>query len=214
MTKYKPFLHRQPRRYMQRHVDEIPVRQRFLIYCEGEKTEPNYFHGFRAPSLIVKVEGLRKNTLSLVQRVIELRAAEEGEYDQTWCVFDKDDFPDDKFNQAISLARRNGMKVAYSNQSFELWYVLHFSYMRSAITRSDYMRILDEQLGHKYEKNSTGIYDELHDFQTVAIRNARRLLDQYHPSRPAKDDPSTTVHLLVEQLAEFSISYKTGLINL
>jgi hypothetical protein len=209
MPKNKPFLHRHTNSYMQRRVDELPARQRFLIVCEGRKTEPNYFQKFRVPGLVVQVEGLGINTLSLVQRTIELCAEGEDEYDQTWCVFDKDDFPDNNFNSALILARNSGIKVAYSNQSFELWYVLHFNYMRNAITRNDYMTILDEKLRHKYEKNSTGIYDELRHLQTAAIRNAGRLLDQYHPSKPAKDDPSTTVHLLVEQLVKFSKPFGT-----
>ena len=37
------------------------------------------------------------------------------EYDQIWVVFDKDDFPDKDFNQAIISAQSNGIKVAYSN---------------------------------------------------------------------------------------------------
>lgn len=203
MPKNKAFLHRQTRRYMQRRVDALPIRQRFLIVCEGEKTEPNYFQRFRVPQVVVQVEGLGMNTVSLVQRAIELR--EQDDYDQTWCVFDKDDFLDENFNAAIAVARNNGIGVAYSNQSFELWYILHFDYMKSAITREDYMRILDKKLGHKYEKNSTNIYAELRDSQTTAIRNARQLLNEYHPSKPAKDDPSTTVHLLVEQLVKFSV---------
>ena len=142
------------------------------------------------------------NTLSLVREAIELRS--QGDYDQTWCVFDKDDFPDEYFNQAIALAERNQVAVAYSNQAFELWYVLHFDYLHNALTRADYIRILDERLGHKYEKNSTTMYDEIRDRQTTAIKYARNLLSEYNPPRPAKDDPSTTVHLLVEQLVKYS----------
>jgi hypothetical protein len=204
VQKNKPFLHRQTKSYMQRRVDIQPIRQKFLIICEGGKTEPNYFQRFRVPGLVIQVQGLGMNTLSLVQKSIALRAADEDNYDQTWCVFDKDDFPDDNFNNALTLARSNGIKVAYSNQSFELWYVLHFDFMQNAITRKDYMRILDEKLQHKYEKNSISIYDELYDLQSIAIKNARHLLKQYHQSRPARNDPSTTVHILVEQLVKFS----------
>lgn len=187
---------------MQRSVDKLPVHQRFLIVCEGEKTEPNYFRKFRVPVLVIQVEGLGVNTLSLVQETIILRTKDD--YDQVWCVFDKDDFPDKNFNEAITLAKRNGIRVAYSNQSFELWYVLHFCYLQNSITRRDYMKLLDENLGHPYEKKSSTIFDELRSYQTVAIRNAKRLISQYHPRRPAKDDPSTTVFELVEQLLEHS----------
>ncbi len=208
MKNNKPYLNPRYRSYMQRIVDELPVRQRFLIVCEGEKTEPFYFENFRVPSVVIKVDGLGMNTISLVREAIKQLSL--AQYDQTWCVFDKDDFPDENFNTALSLARRHGIKTAYSNQSFELWYVLHFGYMQNAITRNDYMKILDRKLRHKYEKNSKNIYQELLDKQMTAIQNAVRLLDQYHPSAPAKDDPSTTVHLLVEELLKHSRSFKNG----
>ena len=194
---------------MQRRVDELPIRQRFLIFCEGEKTEPNYFGKFRVPQLVVQVEGLGMVTISLVKKALELRDQYEEKYDQTWCVFDKDDFLDQDFNEAINLAKRNGMKVAYSNQSFELWYVLHFSFMHNALTRDGYKKILDEKLGYKYKKNSITTFDELLHLQKDAIRNARNLLSECHPSKPAKNDPSTTVHLLVEQLIKFSQPFGT-----
>jgi hypothetical protein len=76
--------------------------------------------------------------------------------------------------------------------------------MNNAITRADYINILDTKLGHKYEKNSVDIYDELQELQETAIRNAKTLLVGYNLSSPAKNDPSTTVHLLVEQLVKFS----------
>ena len=198
MKKAKSFLRPKFRSYMQRRVDEMPIRQRFLIVCEGGKTEPNYFRKFRVPQLVVQVEGLGMNTIGLVQRALELR--EQDEYDQVWCVFDKDNFPDKNFNAAIALASNNGVKVAYSNQSFELWYVLHFHYMDNAIPRTDYMQKLSKELNHDYEKNSETIYDELRPRQDTAIKNAERLLDQYNPVRPSRDDPSTTVHKLVQQL--------------
>lgn len=204
--KDKSFLRPKARSYMQRRVDELPIRQRFLIVCEGGKTEPNYFKRFRVPQLVVQVEGLGMNTVSLVQRALELR--EEDDYDQVWCVFDKDDFPDKNFNAAIALAKRSRIHVAYSNQSFELWYVLHFYYLDNALPRSDYMKMLSKELKHEYEKNSTIIYDELQQYQGTAIRNADRLLRQYQPVMPCRDNPSTTVHKLVQQLLEHSKPFR------
>jgi len=117
------------RNYMDRIIDATDTRQRFLIVCEGAKTEPQYFERFRVPGLVVKVEGVGMNTLSLVEEAVKLR--EEDDYDQVWCVFDKDDFSIDQFENAIHCAKENGMYVAYSNQAFELWYVLHFEYLHS-----------------------------------------------------------------------------------
>jgi len=59
-------------------------------------------------------------------------------------------------------------------------------------------------LGHPYQKNSEIIFEELLARQADAIRNAKRLLAQYSPPNPAADNPSTTVHKLVEQLNRFA----------
>ncbi len=186
---------------MQRRVDTLRPRERFLIVCEGEKTEPNYFRGFRVPKEIVEIVGLGANTVGIVKEAIR-RDAEEG-YDQVWCVFDRDSFPANNFNDALNLARKSSIRVAYSNQCFELWYLLHFNYYHTAISRKDYINKLTKVLGYKYEKNSETAYDDLITRQSEAILNARRLLREYSPAKPLTDDPSTTVHLLVQQLNRF-----------
>ena len=175
-------------------------RSRFLIVCEGTKTEPQYFESFRAN---VQVESVGRGALEVVDTAIRLR--DEGDYrhpllDYVWCVFDRDDVPADDFNAAIALARKEGLGAAYSNEAFELWYLLHFHYVDTGISRHDYIAKLSLLLGHPYRKNSLAIGRELEKRQPTAIANARRLSAQYDPPNPAVDNPSTTVHLLVEEL--------------
>lgn len=185
-----------------RRVNTRQVRQRFLIVCEGERTEPNYFRAFRVPSLVVMVEGVARQALQLVNKALELREA--GDYDQIWCVFDRDDVPQDQFNEAIARAERLNLHVAYSNQAFELWYLLHFHYYNTGITRGDYKQRLSDELSKKYEKNDETMYDTLLLRQSHALKHAHNLLAQYNPRRPGDDNPSTTVHLLVAALNEHS----------
>jgi hypothetical protein len=147
------------------------------------------------------IHGLGYNTVKLVETAIELKANEK--YDQVWCVFDRNSHPAEHFNSALALAKKNNIYVAYSNESFELWYILHFSYCDTATARRDCCSRLDQLLGHKYEKNSETTYFELTDRQPNAIRNAERLLAQYSPLNPERDNPSTTVHLLVIELNKF-----------
>jgi RloB-like protein len=191
------------RGYSPRKVDTREVRQRFLIVCEGAKSEPNYFRSFRVPKNVaeIDVKGLGENPSKLVKSAQELK--EQEEYDQVWCVFDRDDWPLEDFNNAIRKAQDQGFKVAYSNEAFELWYVLHFEFLNTGIPRSDYLQKLNLLLNRRYQKNSEAIYDELFGKQPTAIRNAINLLNQYDPRIPAKDNPSTTVHLLVQELNKF-----------
>jgi hypothetical protein len=195
--------------YRNRWTDTRELRQRFLIVCEGARSEPNYFEAFRVNRRVVRVDvrGTGYNTVSLVKRALEIRG-EEGytePYDQVWCVFDRDAFPTDDFDDAIWLARSKGVNTAYSNECFELWYVLHFQYMDSAFNRDVLASRLSELLGRRYAKNSPDMYGELLARQATAIANAERLFQQYGHRSPAAENPSTTVHLLVEELNRFLV---------
>lgn len=190
------------RGYKDRNVNSREERQIFLIVCEGSKTEPNYFKEFRTTELVIKIEGPALSPIQLVDEAN--RISQEGNYDQVWCVFDRDDWQIDKFNNAFSKARAKGIKVAYTNEAFELWYLLHFNYHDTAIGREAYKAKLTANLGETYEKNDSAMYSKLKTRMSTAIQNAKRLLAQYEPPDPAEDNPSTTVHLLVEQLLRFS----------
>ncbi len=185
----------------QRRIDDREIVERFLIVCEGEKTEPNYFREFRVPGRVVEIEGSGRNTLSLVDEAIRLKGAAKLPYDQVWCVFDRDLFEADDFNNAIQKARAAGFQVAYTNQAFELWYLLHFDDHREALHRDQYYGILKDRLGHGYHKNSVTMHRELQSRQEQAIRRAESLLAEYGAEHnPQQDNPCTTVHLLVKAL--------------
>jgi len=192
-----------------RREDTRLIRDRILILCEGEKTEPNYFRKFPVKIDLVELDvaGIGANTLSLVQAAIGRRddaVRNNVAYNQVWCVFDRDEFRSVNFNAAFRLARDNRIRIAYSNQCFELWYFLHFQFNDAALHRHAYGEKLTEQMGGRnYKKNDAAMYDLLKDKQWVAMRNARKLLTRYCLCNPEKDDPSTTVHLLVEVLNDF-----------
>ncbi len=178
-------------------------RVRLLIVCEGSRTEPLYFMGFRVKVEDAEILGEGCNTVSLVQRTIEIRQKfleERKEFDQVWCVFDRDEFPIQNFNRALELAAQNGIRVAYSNQAFEVWYLLHFAFHNAALHRTQYAEKLEKALSRPYRKNDPAIYEILRSKRADAIRNARRLHQDYDPHIPVTDNPCTTVYLLVEEL--------------
>jgi len=185
-------------------------RQRFLIVCEGEKTEPEYFDPYRASASVIQLDirGAAGDPVRVVHKAQQehAKAAHRREpYDQIWCVFDRDDVPPNRFNQALNEAAQLGFHVAYSNQAFELWYLLHFHFVNTAPTRRDYVAKLNALLPDGYAKNSRTLYPRLLDKQPTAIQFAQRLLALYPTPNPARDDPSTTVHLLIQQLNRFRL---------
>jgi len=186
--------------------ENIRKLRRILIVCEGEKTEPNYFKKFPANPEVydqIDIHGTGYNTISLVKEAVRLKneALRKREpYIEVWCVFDKDDFPFANVRDAIVLANENQIKCAYSIEAFELWYMLHFNYYDSALSRKQYKEKLSQLLERTYQKNDDEMYKLLSRRQSTAIQNARRLYMQQYKKPFTEKNPITTVFLLVERL--------------
>lgn len=185
------------------------IKQSFLIVCEGENTEPDYFKAFRMTAATVKAVGQAMNTMTLVNKAICIREADRQKkrvYDQCWVVFDKDDFPANDFNQAIQLAESNGFRVAYSNQAFEYWFLLHYNLYIGPIHRNLYKDMLTKLTGLLYNKTEgfgAVMYNLLLTRQQQAIKNADTVLAQFLHGNPAEEESSTTVHKLVVELNKY-----------
>ncbi len=83
--------------------------------------------------------------------------AEIDEYDEVWCVFDMDYKPDangqwQDFDNAIKMAQSQGYKCAYSNDSFELWFVLHYQYLDYEHPSEFFNEILSNYWNINYER--------------------------------------------------------------
>ena len=185
------------------------IKQLFLIVCEGEKTEPDYFKAFRMTAATIKAVGQAMNTMTLVNKAISIREADQKRkrvYDQCWVVFDKDDFPAKDFNQAIQLAEKNGFRVAYSNQAFEYWFLLHYNLYTGAIHRNQYKDMLTRLTGMPYSKSEgygAVMYNLLLSRQQQAISNAETVLAEISHGNPAEEESSTTVQRLVLELNKY-----------
>ena len=68
--------------------------------------------------------------MNLVQATQEIVKNEDFTFDEVWCVFDMDVQNSDKdfanFDNSIDRAKSLGYNVAYSNDCFELWLLLHY----------------------------------------------------------------------------------------
>lgn len=179
------------------------IRERILIVCEGERTEPNYFRAFIPQGSFVfqvDVRGTGYNTIRLVKeaRRVSKEARNEGEpYDEVWCVMDRDQFPVEHYNTAIEIAKSRDFFVAYSNEAFELWYLLHFQYFDTGISRQQYIVKLSGHLNRPYRKNDCRMYSILLSSQSTALKNAETL---YQKNNKPTDNPSTAVFRLVKRL--------------
>jgi len=191
-------------------VGKRPIKGYDLIICCGEQTEPNYFG--EATNWFIKEAKIKKDVaqffiirshivdpLNMARMAKEIKQDTEQrngvEIDHVWVVFDKDNFENDAFNNAVKLLdSEKNYTALWSNQCFELWLLLHFSFMNSAIDRNEYYKKLSEFLKERYAKNSKTVFNQVMSKGNLqgAIRNAIKLHDKN--KTPANNEPATTVY--------------------
>ena len=192
----------------------------YLIVTEGTETEVNYFKNIKqiieslfSNNIIVEkieldVQGTARSTKVLVNEAIKKRSLKT--YSEVWVVFDKDDNKD--FDEAIAIAKKEGLNVAWSNECFELWLLLHFQDLNSAIGRDNYYSKLSTHFKNKninngkYDKNINNIFDITSEYVYKAIERSNALLNNYKNANiisPTKMNPGTNVQDLVSKLIQY-----------
>jgi len=187
----------------------LEPRARFLIVCEGGKTEPIYFRALckdqRLTAAEVRVcgEECGSHPGSVVASAKQERDEAREPFDHVWCVFDRDEH--EGVESVREDARQSRLHVAFSNPCFEIWFRLHFEFSTAPIERDDVISDLGKPrfLG-AYEK-SADVYPDLLESQPTAIANARKLR-KYHndvnEGRP--ENPYTDVDVLVTELSDLA----------
>lgn len=159
------------------------------------------------------IMGLGRSTTSLLEAAIEhvdnRKKSSQPNFDQVWIVFDRDSFTKNQVNTANVRIQELGFHSAFSNEAFELWYILHFEYLDSKIDRKAYIKILNKIFKRlklkKYTKNSENIYDILLEYgnEENAITYANKLLNLHIGKTASDSQPSTKVHLLISELNNY-----------
>lgn len=129
-------------------------------------------------------------------------------YEKAWLVIDKDSFSKDNFKGTLETARQKEICVAYSNECYELWLLLHFKDVTSYKTREEIRQELNAEFKRnfnlKYEKSEKHVYGMLIDKQENAIKRAKKLIENIIKIDanldPYNNNPSTKIYLLIECL--------------
>jgi hypothetical protein len=194
---------------LKRKVATRRPRKTLVVFCEGERTEPEYLDALkRQPSVRdVAAVDLRVETgqgglvpRTLVAMASEARsraAAEEAEIDEFWCVFDVE-WPRNHpgLIDAIQQARANNIQLAISNPCFELWLILHFQ---------DHSSWLDNTQARRLRRQLDGSGDKGLDaarympFTADAARRAAGLDMRHHRDGSVfpHDNPASGMHRLL-----------------
>jgi hypothetical protein len=123
---------------LKRRVETRPELHTFLVFCEGDKTEPDYLNGLkRLPevrhnaAIRIEIDTDHGVPLTLVQLAVDRRTRDDQErssaVDEYRCVFDVEwPMNHPNLDQAVTLARRHDINLAISNPCFEIWLLPHF----------------------------------------------------------------------------------------
>jgi hypothetical protein len=189
--------------------------RRLLIICEDTKSARLYLKKFPFDPNQVQIEcvGTGMNTDSLMEEAISRKEAAENAkapYEAIWVVFDKDSFALQNFNRAFDLARAHPtIKACWSNECFELWYLLHFALRDTGIGRADIWREISKHLEEEYDKASDEVFEKLKPKLDDALRYAGRLAFKNAGLGQHRRNPSTYVHELIKVLLRFDPAKQT-----
>jgi hypothetical protein len=211
---------------------ERPVRFKryeylFLIVCEDQKTEPEYFRKFvnalPEETLYLKTVGTGLDPKGVVERAIAerdaLSLAAKKEVDYVWVVFDKDDADLNetriaRFNEAFAIAEKENFEVAYSNEVFELWLLLHLTEVDggSPLPRQQVYNEIQNQIRlhtnydqFTYVHGDSSILSVIATVgnEDVAIKRANVLELAHKGTLPIKANPCTRIHVLIQELRKW-----------
>lgn len=235
-----------------RHADSTTT---FIIFSEDAVNEPCYFRSFNIPGKVKVnvVEGQLSsfnnilNTLQYCEKegLLEIKNNEytikQGTTNHIWSVFDRDVEHEDpnqvspkknmQFSLSIQTAFKAGLKVAWSNDVFELWILLHFvdvtpgdflhrnkiyeeltAFLKSLPNQSPEMTAITNKNDFNYK---VFLKRKIHFLQIILpLLEPRRakaieraiLLEKHFTSENKHHDcnPCTKVHHLVQSILDFS----------
>ena len=189
--------------------DDIPPHT--VIFCEGTKTEPFYFTAFarkinsRFLDNRIAIYGIGRGCSNIAEIAKDKHYEAYRDADRIWFVYDKDDFSDNNFNRLCfrcSDGAHGHWYAAWSNECIELWFLLHFQNVSSALDRRQILSLLDKYID--YSKNDPSIYYKLESLMEDAIHRAEILMDGYpEGTAPSVMNPGTNVHTLVRELMAY-----------
>lgn len=202
-------------RNLQRSSSQQSPRWELVIVCEGKNTEPQYFEEcvryYGAGTVRLQVMPAAGVPLTLIKAAIAVKNdlvqshRKNGDsFDacfRVWAVFDRDAHP--YVSQALELAKRFSIDVAFSNPCFELWPLLHLEDFGAQLDRHALQSRLESKMpGYDHADGALIDFELIKDqFPDAYIRARRHNLNREEELSPLSN-PSTTVGVLVRKIIE------------
>ncbi len=202
----------------ERQADKLARRKasrdsydRILIICEGKKTEPQYFKEIRKHYRLhtANISILPSDYGTSPQQVVAFardKCLETKNWEQVFCVFDRDDHLSYYDAQQTAKTLNNKFKnenkqpirftVIPSNPCFELWLLLHFQSVTREMHRDDVIRSLNQPgLLPGYAKGEEGYFQRTKHLLNEAYANTTKMNEERQ--RTGRENPFTAVDELV-----------------
>ncbi len=202
---------------LKREKHKREPKQRFILFCEGEKTETEYFKaisracsstlisviphgGVGVPYTIATKAIQTAKDLGLAPKSRRKKDSYE-ERDQVWAIFDRDDHP--RFKEAVAECEKQNVGVGRSNPCFEYWLILHEQDFDRPEDRYAMQKLL-AQLRPEYDPHGAKIpnCDDVVKRVEVAEQRAERGLRNRETGGDPYGNPSTTVGRLTSTIRE------------
>lgn len=191
--------------------------KRYLIVCEGTKTEPYYLqellNDLNIRPQIVRIaqnEGVSPDRVVAHALTLYEEDALTGDaFDLVYCVFDRDRHT--TFDAAVQrtkdlTAAGKPLIAITSTPCFEVWFLLHFRYSDQPFHPAGKKTVGDQVISSlktmpgfsDYRKGKKGVYSQLKDKLGDALMHAERL--RKHGTSVGSINPATNVDELVRSI--------------
>ncbi len=192
-------------------------KRKFVLFCEGQSTEPDYFKSLRVQvrGALIEIEivpgaGVPYTIAKAASKEAKNRGLAKGsrkkldsyeKQDEVWAVFDRDQHPN--YTNAVQKCMASGVGVARSNPCFEVSLILHFCDYHKPDDRHGVQCLL-KQLCDDYDPKGrkTTNCDLLIESLELAENRAVGQLSQRKEEGSAYGAPSTTVFQLTRSIRE------------
>lgn len=191
--------------------------KRYLIICEGTKTEPQYLRelrdDLRIGQHVVHIPdndgGSPDRVVAYAEKLYDEDAANGDAFDKVYCVFDRDKHTtfDAAVQKTKDLNAANKPFVAItSTPCFEVWLLLHFGYSDKPFHAASKKSVGDQVVAElktkpgfaKYGKGQQGVYGQLKASLANALTYAARL--RAHGVQTGSVNPATEMDTLVKAI--------------
>ena len=149
------------------------ISKRVLIACEDTKSSKFYFtkmiKDYRLRGKVTFAKNIGTNPMKVLE-AIKVHLSKDSNFDEKWIVIDKDSFSKADFKGTIESARALNINVAYANEAYELWILLHYEEQKAHINRFQLNKKLKTLID--YEKDNEFIYEMIKYKQNEEIGRA------------------------------------------